>query len=491
MGIIKKQGIQGTISIYFGVAIGFIINSYLLPKILNKEEVGLIHTLLAYSIVFAQFSTLGFMSVVTKMFSYFRNNNNKHNSFFFFLLSITVIGSIVCVVLFYVLKQTIVGQNAENSPLFVKYVNYLIPFSIFTVIFYQLDNYYTVLFKAVRGLILKEVVQRLMIILSLVLFYFEVFEIEGFVVGYTIAIAIPAIVLVILLVAEGEFIIKPKLDFVSKDMAKTMFSVGLFGILSGLVGSINMQIDKAMTTSMISLEVTGVYSTVIAFALFIKTPSKAILKIASAIIAEAWKRNDVSEIKKIYKETAYNQFLFAVLVLVGLYVNLDNIFIILPQYESGRYVILIIGVSYTIEMASGAANNIIATSKYYKYLTLFVAFMVIIAVIFNLIFIPLFAINGVAIATGLTVVFYTLVKVAFIYMKLKMHSFSLKFLYILIIGGVCIFFSLLLPQLDFFMLDILIRSFIVAIIYLGLIYIFNLSDELIKVTTTIFNNFKR
>ncbi|NJO89912.1 MAG: hypothetical protein HC831_13910 [Chloroflexia bacterium] len=108
----------------------------------------------------------------------------------------------------------------------------------------------------------------------------------------------PSVILIFLLILEGEFVIRPKLGFISKDLASSMFSVSIFGILAGLVGSANMQIDKAMTSSMLSLEATGIYSTVTIFALFIKTPSRAMLKIASAIISEAWKRNDLKELKK-------------------------------------------------------------------------------------------------------------------------------------------------------------------------------------------------
>lgn len=52
--------------LYIGVFIGFITTAVLFPRILTEEEIGLINTLLAYSIVFAQFATLGFNSVITK-----------------------------------------------------------------------------------------------------------------------------------------------------------------------------------------------------------------------------------------------------------------------------------------------------------------------------------------------------------------------------------------------------------------------------------------
>ena len=107
----------------------------------------------------------------------------------------------------------------------------------------------------------------------------------------------------------------------------------------GISGIAAIQIDKIMMSSMLSLDATGIYGVVFIFAALIRVPSRAVLKISSAVIAEAWKRNDLDEIDNVYRSTAINQYIIGLLVFVGLWANIENIFRILgDSFEAGKYV---------------------------------------------------------------------------------------------------------------------------------------------------------
>jgi len=478
LGIIRKQSIQSSIYLYIGVFIGFLTSSIVFPYILTTEQIGLTATLILYSTVFAQFWTLGFNSVTIRMFSYFRNYENKHNHFFFLVFVVTIAGCIFSVFSYFILEPYIIRINIKNAPLFVKHIHYVLPLIISTLIFYNLDSYYTVLYKTVRGIFLKELVQRILILAALYIYFIKVINFENFIIGYIIAISLPSLMFVILLIMEGEFVIKPKLDFISKDLSKSMINVGLFGILTTLVGSANIQIDKAMASSMMSLAATGIYATVLTFPLLIKVPSRAILKISSAIIADAWKRNDLLEITKIYLTTSINQFVIGLLIFIGIWANADNIFEILgSEFEAGRYVLLFVGLAFVFEMATGASSQIIAYSKHYRYLTWFTAIMLVMVFISNLIFIPLFQITGVALASAITTIAFTLIKVYFLYRKYKIHPFNIKFAYLTCIGLIVYLLSCLMPAMDNFIVDIIIRSGGISFIFMVLIFVMKISPE--------------
>ena len=282
-----------------------------------------------------------------------------------------------------------------------------------------------------------------------------------------------------LLMAEGEIVLKPKFEFISKDLSKSMINVGLFGIITSLVGSANIQIDKAMASSMMSLAATGIYATVLTFPLLIKVPSRAILKISSPLIADAWKRNDLLEITKIYKTTSINQYIIGLLVFIGLWANQHNIFKILPpEFEAGKYVIVLLGLAFVFEMATGAINQIIATSAHYRYLTWFTAIMLVMVFVSNLIFIPLYQITGVAIASALTTIIFTLLKVAFLYQKYKIQPFNIKFVYLSGIGAIVYLLSCLMPNIDNFIFDIIIRSGIMSFLYVAFLVMMKISPEI-------------
>ena len=489
MGVIKKQSIQGTILLYIGVFIGFITTAVLFPRILKEDEIGLLNTLLAYANVFAQFATLGFTSVIIKMFAYFRNHDNKHNGFLGLALIVIIIGFLITLVIFSIIKPYIISENIKNAPLFVDYMYYLLPLVFFTLMFIILDNYYTVLFKTVRGLFLKDFLQRVLILVVLLIYFYKLFDFDYFIASYVITLSLPSIIFVGLLFYEKEFVIKPNLTFITKELRNTMISVGLFGLLGSFAGNAIIQIDKAMCSSMLSLKITGIYSTVIVFPLLIKTPSRAILKISMAVIAEFWKQNDREGIKKVYASTSLNQYIIASFFLIGIWANIDNIFRILPPgYELGKYVILIVGLAYTFEMATGVNNTIIGSSKHYKLITWFAIITLVIVIVANLLFIPIWGINGLAIATGLTIVVFNLLKVIFIYLKFKMQPFSSKFLVITLIAGSVYLISTFIPLMNNLYLDILIRSTMITLFYLSLIVALKVSEPINDVYSKIINN---
>jgi len=482
LGVIKRQGILGSFFLYIGVFIGFITSAILFPKILSKEQIGLITTLLSYAAIFAQLGTLGFTSVTIRMFSYFRDYKKDHNGFFTIALIIIFVGFLMALGLFYVFKPVLISQNIENSPLFVEYIYYLVPLIFFTLVFLIVDTYNTVLFQAVRGIFLKEFAQRLVILIALGFYYFQIYSFKSFVFAYITAASLPAVFIVLWLVKDGEFKIKPNWKFITPDLRNSMIGVGLFGVLFGIAGIAAIQIDKIMMSSMLSLEATGIYATVFTFAALIRVPSRAILKISSAVIAEAWKRNDLDEIKNIYRSTAINQYIIALLVFIGLWANIHNIFRILPEsFEVGKYVIFFFGLAYTFDMASGANNTIIASSKHYKYLSWFILGYLILIIISNLIFIPIWGITGAAIASALALGIFILVRIIFVYQKFRIQPFNHKFIILSVVGIISYFVSILIPQLDNLYLDIILRSGLITILYCLLTVGLKISPEVNEV----------
>ncbi|NCB60165.1 MAG: hypothetical protein EOM46_22405 [Gammaproteobacteria bacterium] len=95
MGIIIKQSIRGSVWSYLGVLVGFVTTSYLFPNYLSTDAVGLLGLLMAWSMLFAQISSLGFHGVTSRLFPYFRNRENGHNGFLFIAFMVMIAGFIL------------------------------------------------------------------------------------------------------------------------------------------------------------------------------------------------------------------------------------------------------------------------------------------------------------------------------------------------------------------------------------------------------------
>jgi O-antigen/teichoic acid export membrane protein len=480
LGIVQKQAIKGTIYTYIGVALGFITTGYLFPRILKTEEIGLLSVIVSYALIFTQLASLGFINATTRMFTFFRDKEKKHHGFLFLALLVTTTGFILAVIVFFFIKPFLIEKSLERSHLFAEYINYLVPLIAFILYFNILDNYYKVLFNAVIGTFLKELFQRLLILIGIVLFYFSVINFNQFFIVYILCFGLPTFIIFLWLIKEGQFNLRPQLKFLTRDLSHTMTMMSLFGILSASSGVISLNIDRILIQNIMGLGPTGIYTTAFFFATLVILPSRPLLKISSTVIADAWRDDDRSTLHSIYYKSCLNQLIIGLLILIGLWVNVNNIFEhILPvTFEPGRYVILLVGISFLFDMAIGVNTTLIANSRYYKVSTLYMMAWVILIIITNLLLIPRLGIVGSALAALLSKLTVDSLSVVFVYVKFKMFPYNYKFLIVLAIGGLAYAIGYLLPVMTHFILDIIIRSAIVAVIYIVLILAFRLSDEM-------------
>ena len=196
MGIIKKQSIYGTAIIYTGVLIGFVTTGLLFPKYLSTEQIGLINLIISYSAVFAQFGTLGMNNVTTRMFPYFRNKKKKHNGFLFLLIISGIAGFVLMTIIFYLIKGFVIQSGNEKSELIAKYIHYFVLFAFVVLFFNLIDTYLKVLYNAVLGIALKELLQRIFIFIAILLFIESAINYNGFVNLYLVSFSLPLIILV-------------------------------------------------------------------------------------------------------------------------------------------------------------------------------------------------------------------------------------------------------------------------------------------------------
>ena len=479
MGIIKRQAVKGTILTYIGALIGFIISGILFPRILATNQIGLLSVLVSYSLIFAQFSTLGFIGPTTRMFPYFRDKENNHHGFLPLALFVTTVGVILVLMIFFLLKPYLVDKSLEKSPLLAEYINAIVPLIIVTVYFNILDNYFKVLYNAVIGIFLKEFLQRILILVAIILYITHVLNFHHFVIAYISCFAIPTFIIIIVLIREGQFNLKPQLSFLTKGLIKTMAIMSLFGIISSATGVITINIDRIMIDDILGLASTGIYTIAFFYGTLVILPSRALHKISSVIIADSWKEKDMGKLKIIYYKSSLNQLIFGLLTLIGIWANIDNILKILPpEYESGMYVILLIGLAYLFDMAIGVNASIIGNSKYYPVNAIIMVSMVLLIIVTNLIFIPRFGIVGAAFASALTKFLVSLARYLFVLIKFKMQPYNYKFIIVLAIGAISYIVGFYLPEIKYFVLDIFIRGLLISIVFTGLILLFKVSEDI-------------
>jgi len=171
--------------------------------------------------------------------------------------------------------------------------------------------------------------------------------------------------------------------------------------------------------------------------------------------------------------------IFSALLFIGIWANIDNIFFVLKDaYAPGKFVIFWVCLGSFIDMSTGINNTIIATSKYYKAQSLFMAIFVVIVIVTNYLFIPIWGIVGAGIANAISLFLFNLMRWIFLWNKFNFQPFNFKFLLVILFAVLAFIPGYYLPAIKPFYVDIVVRSGIITVIFCLLVYFFKLSEDI-------------
>ena len=198
------------------------------------------------------------------------------------------------------------------------------------------------------------------------------------------------------------------------------------------------------------------------------------------VVADLWKSKKMDEMEILYQKSSLNQLLTGGFVFLLIWANIDDIFSLLkPVYAVGKWVVLILSLSVLFNMMTGINHVIIVITKYFRYDTYASIALGLLTILTNLAFIPIWGLEGAAMATLLSVVLYHSFKYVLILVKLKMFAFTKETVWALLLIGVTYFISYLAPvTFDNFLINMVIRSLIISVVFLGTLYYTGISEDI-------------
>jgi O-antigen/teichoic acid export membrane protein len=467
LGVIKRQAFQSSVLLYTGTIIGFITTGLITPNLLSESEIGTLRLLLSYSAIFMSFAILGFSTVTIRYVpQLFNRKSGNHHGFLGVSMLVGTIGLLLTTGIIELIRPTIIENNQDKSPQFAQYFILIIPLTIFQTYYTLFDSYNNALYRSSFGVFLRDFVQRILILIGLSLLLVHLFDFENYVYYYVGAICIPTILILIDIIRHGVFDIKISAKIFNKAILGSMASVGLFGLLNSMSNIAALQIDAIMINMYLNDAAVGIYVITFYFGTLVFIPSKALNRIAPSLISKAFKENNLETIKDIYYRSCKNLFLIGTLILLGLAVNLENVFNIIPSsYEEGKFIILLIGLANLIKMLGGTNDSVITYSKYFRTTTLFLVIFSISIIVFNFLLIPSFGITGAGMATLFSIVLHNLIKFIFIKMKFDFMPYNYQFILVLVFAAIIYFIISIIPNPGNFILDILLDSFLTTVLF--------------------------
>jgi O-antigen/teichoic acid export membrane protein len=342
-----------------------------------------------------------------------------------------------------------------------------------------MDSYNTVLYNASTGVFVRELVQRGLILISLVPLIYGIIGFNTFILFYISTFCIIGFLMIGFIAWRGELKLNLSFRSMGKTMVRAMAWISAFGFFTGLTNEVVLQVNNILVNEFYDEAQTGIYVTNFFFATLILIPSRGLNKIAPTMISDAFKSRNLADIDRIQFKSTLNQLLIALLIFIGLYINLANIYQILPPaYAIGGWVIMLTGLANVVQMGGGVGSAILAFSGYYRFNTYLSIVQLVLLIGLNLLLLPYLGITGAAMATLISAILINLIKYLIIKKKFNIQPYSKKHLLIFLIAMLCVGINELIPIQSNYLVDIVIRSLVVALAYIVANYFLKTSTQL-------------
>lgn len=486
MGIVLKQSFKNTLFIYLGFLVGGINTLFLYTRFLEDEYYGLVTFLLSTSNILMPLIALGVNHTIVKFFSSYFTKIEKDK----FLSSVLFLPLFIAIPLGYLgnlFYEEISTYLSEENPIIKNYtfVIYLIAFTCaYFEVFYAWAK---VQLRSVFGNVMKELWNRVVVMLLLFAVFFGwitkpqfIYYLTGF---YFLRM------LVMMLYAFRLYF--PKLTFKKPDNYREILRYSMYIILAGSAGAIILDIDKFMIPGKESLEKAAYYSVAVFIGSFIEAPSRAMLNILQPLTSKTLNEANLNEVGSLYKKSSINLLLISGFFFVLINANITQLFNLLPQeYAGGALVVLMVSL---LKMYNGFMGNngaIITNSEFYKITLPLSVFMAVGVYFLNKLFYYdwEFGTDGLALASLIVLFTANTFKLYFVQKKFAINPFTNKTLLMFVIIAMTyfgfVFWDFPIPEFYIWnlplhpLVSIILKSLLIAPIYLILVIKFKISSDI-------------
>ena len=489
MGIIKRQSIKNSIVNYVGVFIGAISVIFIYPLI-DKEDLGSIQFTLNTAILFAPFASVASSMTAIRFFPQFQDNKQQHNGFLFILSSFTLITSLIFIASIFLFRNNISQFFGKDKTLFLNTLPYILGFTCLISLGNLFQSYATLFNRIVVPAIFQNLLLKIAQPVLIFSFYIGLISFATVYKGLSITLIVMVLGLVSYIFYLKQAHFKPNFTFLSRSLAQSMWRFSAFNIVVSLGSVMSQRIDQLLIVPMIGYGALAIFSFGFFISEAIDVPRKAISSIAAPLISASISENRMEHVEEIYKKSALLQLIIGTFLLAGVWACADALFDLMPRngdvFRAGKNIILILGLSRLMDMATGTNSEIITLSTHYRFnFTSFTA-MAILNIVFNLLLIPRFGIEGSALATLFSITIINIWRLLFIKQKMNIQPLQWQMLWVILIGLIAWFVAFLTPSVNIPIFDILIKGTLVSIVFGVLILVFKVSEDV----TQMFQKFK-
>ncbi|REE25622.1 oligosaccharide flippase family protein [Winogradskyella pacifica] len=475
MGIVLSQSFKNTITTYLGFGIGAINTLFLYTNFLTDQYYGLVAFLLSAANIMMPFMAFGVHNAIVKFYSTFKTKNSI-NSFLTLMLFLPLLFIIPTVVIGYFAYDLIVDWLSNENQIVESYIWHIFILAVAMAYFEIFFAWTKVQMQTVFGNLMKEIFHRVCIMFLLFAVYLDWLSVAQFI-NALVAVYVLRMVLMKLYAYSVRF---PKLKFQKLENQFSILKYSALMIIAGSVAMLILDIDKFMIGLILpDIEQVAYYSVAIFIATVIAVPQRAMHQIMLPLTAKYLNEKDKVALEDLYKRSSITLLVVSGFIFLLIILNINQLYEILPEkFTGGLFVVLIVSLAKLYDNSLGNNNAILFNSDYYRMVLFFGVLLAIMAIVLNAVFIPVYGIEGSAFATFLAVFIYNTIKIVFVKRKFNMLPFTS--------GSVKIILALIVLSFAFYFWDfpfhpiinIILKSGLISLIYFMLIYKMNVSDDI-------------
>lgn len=480
MGIIIRQSIWISVFSYLGVLIGYLNVIYLLPEFLDVDQIGALRFIQNSASLLLPVVHLGISPAILRYQPILEQAGAKRSGFIPFMTSFSTLIYLVLLLGYMLFKEELHALLVDQVPAIAQYAGLILLMLFLLNLTRILETYSRSLLKAVFVNALKDTGIRLFTALLVLGYATGRYGFYELLLYITLIYVFNIGLILISLVRQKAVYWSLNLDFLKMVDRRELFLFIGYTFLGSTGSILFRRIDSLMITLMKGLYETGIYGNMFNIAQVIEIPRQSITQISMPVISKAFAERRIDAIADVYRKSSINQQIIGSLLLIGIWVNLPNLYRIMPkgdEFALGYWVVVLVGVSKLVEMMAGNSSELLNMSPHYRFNMLSMLVMCVIAVGLNYLMIPAYGITGAAVATLITVMIHSLAKGLFLRFRYQIQPFSGQSILVLAIALGVLLPALWLPLLDAAFLDIIIRSGLVTVVYGLLILLTKASPE--------------
>lgn len=474
MGIIISQSFKNTITTYTGFAIGALNTLYLYVFFISDVHYGLISFMLSTANIMMPLMAFGVHNTIVKFYSTFRTKNSL-NSFLTLMLFLPLALILPLGLVGIIAYDTIADALSHKNAIIGGYIWYIYLVAIAMAYFEVFFAWSKTQMQTVFGNFMKEVFPRIGVTIFLFCVYFKWITVETY-----IACVVGVYGLRMLIMMLYAFSIRlPIFKFNRVDRLNSILKYSFLIIIAGSIATVILDIDSFMLGLYIPIEKVAYYGVAIYIATVIVVPSRAMQQILQPLTAKYLNEKNKVALKDLYIRSSQSLFIIGGLIFLLIVLNINSLYeTIPPQFSDGLYVVFLVSMAKLYDCLMGCNNVVLFNSDYYRVVLLFGVILTVLTIGLNMIFIPLYGINGSAFATFLAVAFYNSIKIYFVKRKFNMMPFTMD------TGKVAILMMIMVAIFYFWdfpfhpLVNIALKSVLITLMYVGIVFKMNVSEDI-------------